>query len=307
MRSSLLRRLGVSALLATVASCGDVVSPERSSDVPAASFKRGTKAPSAQAGSTLAETEAALRALMADLNDQVRATRDDVQALSATWLATPGSEQVGTQVFFKDTGNKNIGASWVPGDPRRFGRTDIRYTVVQASAASPNGISAADVEAAIDRGMDTWETVKCSSVDIVKVADTELDVDIIHLAFVAPLGFPVLAVTIPFAFIDGSGNFTDINRDGRADYAFAFILLAADAGVPWAIDGNIDIETVALHESGHGLGQAHFGKLFQTLSNGFFHFAPRAVMNAGYTGPQQSLKPTDLAGHCADFGNWPNK
>ncbi len=209
--------------------------------------------------------------------------------------------------MFKDTGNKNIGASWVPGDPRRFDRTDIRYPVDQAFAASPNGIPAADVEAAIDRGMDTWEAVKCSSVDIVKVADTELDVDIIHLAFLQPLGFPVLGVTLPFAFIDTSGNFTDINRDGRADYAFALILFAADGGVPWAIDGNIDIETVALHESGHGLGQAHFGKLFQTLSNGFFHFAPLAVMNGGYTQVQQSLKPTDLAGHCADFGNWPNK
>jgi hypothetical protein len=157
-------------------------------------FKRGTKAASARAGSTLAKTEAALRALMADLNDQIRATREDVQVLSATWLAAPGSDQIGTEVLFKDTGNKNIGASWVPGDPRRFDRTDIRYTVVQAFATSPNGSPAPDVEAAIDRGMDTWEAVNCSSVDIVKVADTEPDVDIIHLAFLQPLGFPVLGV-----------------------------------------------------------------------------------------------------------------
>ena len=76
----------------------------------------------------------------------------------------------------------------------------------------------------------------------------------------------------------------------------------------WADDGvsNIDVETVALHEAGHGLSQAHFGKLIQTTSNGKFHFAPRAVMNAGYTGPQRALAGTDHAGHCSIWADWPN-
>ena len=66
------------------------------------------------------------------------------------------------------------------------------------------------------------------------------------------------------------------------------------------------METVALHETGHGLSQGHFGKAFVTNSNGKLHFAPLAVMNAGYTGVQQSLAGTDNWGHCSMWGSWPN-
>ncbi len=61
-----------------------------------------------------------------------------------------------------------------------------------------------------------------------------------------------------------------------------------------------------MHEAGHGLSQGHFGKLIQTNSNGLFHFAPKAVMNAGYTGPQKTLAGTDNAGYCGNWASWPN-
>jgi hypothetical protein len=66
------------------------------------------------------------------------------------------------------------------------------------------------------------------------------------------------------------------------------------------------VETVALHEAGHGLSQAHFGTVFQK-NDGSIHASPRAVMNAFYLAPQRSLLGTDNAGHCSNWGNWPQK
>jgi hypothetical protein len=74
----------------------------------------------------------------------------------------------------------------------------------------------------------------------------------------------------------------------------------------WQINGDIDVETVALHEAGHGLSQDHFGKAFVTSSNGKLHFAPLAVMNAGYTGIRHTIDQADLAGHCSIWAQWPN-
>lgn len=56
------------------------------------------------------------------------------------------------------------------------------------------------------------------------------------------------------------------------DYAFAIIVY--NINFAWAIDGNVDVETIVLHEAGHGLAQAHFGKGF-LKPNGKLHFAPR--------------------------------
>ncbi len=70
----------------------------------------------------------------------------------------------------------------------------------------------------------------------------------------------------------------------------------------------IDIESIALHEMGHGLSQAHFGTLFRTPSNGKFHFSPMAVMNAGYVYiPWHELMATDIAGHCSIWASWPKR
>ena len=67
------------------------------------------------------------------------------------------------------------------------------------------------------------------------------------------------------------------------------------------------MQGTALHETGHGLGQAHFGKIFQTVANGKVHFAPFAVMNAVDPGfPTQVLQGTDRGGHCSIWANWPN-
>jgi hypothetical protein len=67
------------------------------------------------------------------------------------------------------------------------------------------------------------------------------------------------------------------------------------------------VETVALHESGHGLSQAHFGKIFLTNAIGLVHFAPFAVMNPVITRQADELTGSDLAGHCSLWGSWPHQ
>jgi hypothetical protein len=245
-----------------------------------------------------AEAEAAVRAFGMELGETYRAR--GAMPLKAVWIAAPGGQAMGTEVLFMDVGDKQIGAKYVPGDPRRQGRTDIRYGVVPSA---PAGMTMAQAEAAIDRAMSTWDNQKCSTgLDIGKVSYLSLTADIVHFGW-TPLPPPVLGLTIPFIWVDSDDNPTDIDHDGAFDYAFA--LISYSSNYSWAIDDNIDVESIALHEAGHGLGQAHFGRLFQTLRNGQYHFGPRAVMNAGYTGPQQALTGTDEAGHCSLWGSWP--
>ena len=60
-----------------------------------------------------------------------------------------------------------------------------------------------------------------------------------------------------------------------------------------------------MHEVGHGLSQGHFGKAFVT-KKGDIKFAPAALMNAGYSVANRQVGETDLAGHCSNWGDWPN-
>jgi hypothetical protein len=115
----------------------------------------------------------------------------------------------------------------------------------------------------------------------------------------------ILGVSFSFQFQDDNGIPVDSTRDGYPDKAFADNYYNDAFG--WNIGNTYDIETVVLHEAGHGMGQAHFGSAFLSGGNGKLHFNPRAVMNAAYSGVQTSLAPTDKAGHCAGWGSWPNK
>ncbi|MGH9765937.1 MAG: hypothetical protein ACREAB_00770, partial [Blastocatellia bacterium] len=185
-----------------------------------------------------------------------------------------------------------------------------------------DGLTLAQTNAAIFRAMATWQNVNCSTIPLTRVVPPAGDIglieflnglggapiiaaDIVHAGWL-PAGIlsnGVIAATFTFIFISG-GVPTDIDNNGQPDVALREILY--NDFFTWGINANIDVETVALHEAGHGLSQGHFGALFRTDSNGKFHFAPRAVMNAGYTGVQQRLAGTDNGGHCSIWGSWPN-
>jgi hypothetical protein len=250
-------------------------------------------------------TAEAIEALGNSLNAQLEAEGASYRVAQAEWLNddVDNGENV---LLFGDVGNKKLDADWVPGDPRRGGRTNITYRINDAGGQA-GSVTPAQSSPAIDRAMATWNGVNCSVIPITKLPGYAgpFSADITHNGWVTGLPPGVLGVTFTFIFIAGPGGPpTDIDNNKYADVAARPIFYGQRPD--WRINANIDVETVVLHEAGHGLSQAHFGKLFATTSNEKFHFAPRAVMNAGYTGVQQTIGDSDNAGHCANWANWPN-
>ena len=202
------------------------------------------------------------------------------------------------------------------------------------SRATPD-VPVLDSEAAIDRAMATWDA-QHSDLGMTRVSSdgrptgfmaafysprTPLDFggsvdyvsDVTHCGWL-PRGFfdlltpgggnLILGATFTIIFIDEIGDPIDLDGNGKCDVAWREIYYNDE--FEWNIDGDFDIETVALHEAGHGLSQGHFGDIFRTRSTEKLHFAPRTVMNAAYSGVQQELTGTDRAGHSSNWASWPN-
>jgi hypothetical protein len=114
----------------------------------------------------------------------------------------------------------------------------------------------------------------------------------------------ILGVTFTIIFTDDNGNPVDTDNNKKADVAWREIYY--NDAFAWADGSTYDVETIALHEAGHGLSQAHFGKAFLDNGGNKLHFAPRAVMNAAYSGIQTDIAKTDNGGHCSNWASWPN-
>lgn len=278
-------------------------------------------------GSSAADAvEEAVLAMGNEVNARLAEAGVDYRLGMVEWITAPGSEEIGRAVLFADVGNKQLPFQFVPGDPRRFWSgsgpgDDITWTSDLTQGDAGPGLD--PTQAAIAAAMGTWGGAPCSTLPLTSVvAPSDVGVfeailsgglsgssvpaaDVVHAGFGTVvddlLPFPAIAGTVTFSFA------TDIDNDGHPDAAFRETYYTFNFA--WGISPAfpiIDVETVALHEAGHGLSQAHFGKLLRTDKNGKFHFAPRAVMNAGYTGVQQSVARTDLSGHCGLWGQWPN-
>lgn len=257
---------------------------------------------------------------------------------SAEYFTDGTNNRMGNIVYFNDRGNKQLDGDFVPG--QSFDGTDnVSYYVDNNRPHQSLGISV--TEATIDRAMNTWDGITCADLGIYKVPYDGRPTGFM-MALLSEMGFPfsgsfdyvadvvhagwlprsffdflfpedggdfVLGVAITIIFVDENDEPLDVNNDGKIDVAWREIYYNNNENFAWN-DGDgadIDLETVVLHETGHGLSQAHFGKAFMTTKNGKIHFAPRAVMNAGYSGVQTTLEQTDLAGHCSLWSNWPNK
>jgi hypothetical protein len=290
----------------------------------------GKKANS-QLSQTAEQVDAQMLAFMEGVNIRLESEGAEYRAVVAEWT---GMDMAGRTELFRNRDSKRLDYHFVPRDPRRGGwsgpaggiQDDITWAVDETDDAVPpgGGLSKVQTTAAIGRAMATWDAVQCSDIPLTQNPSYGSDVGVVaYVLSNGALGSPVvfadvqhagwldldfagdvLGVTFTFQFIDGSGNPTDIDRNGKIDVAFREIYY--DPSWIWSIDGHVDVETIALHEMGHGLSQAHFGELFLTESNGKFHFATRALMNAGYTAVQQELLGSDVGGHCSIWASWPN-
>jgi len=278
-----------------------------------------------------AQTEEEIRAIMAAMNEQLEAMGENVRIAAVEYYTA--WEKVGQFVYFDDRALR-MGSHWVPGDPRRGGFNDITWLSDQVEGMA-DGLSLEQTQMAVSNAMATWDGVTCSTIPLTQLPDYGMDwgyvqwllgfggvpgwlADITHAGWLPGSFFDILdpgppagstyilGVTITYIWVDG-GEPTDIDNNRKEDVAFREIYYNDE--FLWGINTTywpIDVETVVLHETGHGLSQDHFGKLFKTDKNGKLHFAPRAVMNAGYSGVQQDITGTDLAGHCSIWAAWPN-
>lgn len=247
--------------------------------------------------------------------------------LKAEYFTTGESGQIGRTIFFRDVGNKQLEDDFVPG-LSLDGTNDISYYIDEKRPSEDLGVAA--TSAAIQRAMDTWNRVTCSQPGIFQIPSdrkittgfvaAELGLkgsydyvaDLVHAGWLPGSFFDllgeggstyILGVTFTIIFLDDNGNPSDVDNNGKADVAFREIYF--NDAFSWADGAHYDVETVALHESGHGLSQAHFGTAFADSGSGTIHFSPRAVMNAAYSGIQTDITQSDNGGHCSIWSNWP--
>jgi len=268
--------------------------------------------------------------------DEIQAMADEVNASLAAagknyrleymeTISADAANGEGVTRFFNNRGNKQLITQFVPGDARRVwsgpGALTITWSRDDENTAD---VSPAAQSAAVASAMATWDAQKCSDFGLsggdaggntgLVFGPGVITADVMHsgflplatfVGFFGPAGNNILGVHFGFLFVDGVGNPTDINNDGFFDKALGDIYY--NDGFGWSTTGaNFDIETVVLHEAGHGLSQQHFGTAFVDSGSGNLHFAPRAVMNAAYSGVQHDLTGTDKGGHCSLWASWPN-
>ncbi len=271
------------------------------------------------------------------------AAEDAPYRLSMIETITDNPDEAGITVLWKNVGNKQLAHDFVPGDPRRSvagggwssDPNTITFAIDPFDGVTFNGVGASVTTAEILDAMGTWDGVTCSDPGLDRVS---APIDLGVIAFLNGLGgspFVVadlqyggwqeveyagatIAATHTFIWIDDAGNPTDIDGNGAIDVAWREIYFDAvcQACVPvdfwnWEIDDGvnepgreIDIESITLHEAGHGLSQAHFGIGFVD-DDGTLHETSNAVMAAAYAGPRIDLQGADEGGHCSNWAMWP--
>lgn len=263
-----------------------------------------------------------VKAALDSMNDQLALAGEDFQVEKVEFQTV---DEVGIIVYANDRTHQ-LTSHWVPFDPRRYGVSEIYWTIDQVDQTFD--VPWADVNSAIDRAMTTWNTVPCANIPLVKISDYGYDWGYVQF-LVGYGGFPgwladiTHAGYLPGAFFDaigGTGGATsilgatftfvwnnppDLDGNGKSDVAFKEIYY--NDNFSWKIDQRLyDIESVVLHEVGHALSLGHFGMIFRSPGNGKLHFAPEAVMNAIYYTIRHELLGTDNGSFCSLWASWPN-
>ncbi len=245
--------------------------------------------------------------LMLESNDALRAQGMDYIVQQIDYYSQDGSRS-SARLFQQEF-------RWVPGDARR-GSSDASLAYLFDGSwgdVAPGGVPREDVQEAVERAASIWASDSCmAKVPLVDRGESTGDVTIFDfIAGAGSLGDPfaadlvvagfhpgldnvfspnILAFSVSFVFVDGTGNPTDIDHDGHLDTAHNEIYFNED--VDWSVHGGsgFDIETTTLHEIGHALGLGHFGP------------PPTSVMNPVYSGVKRHLYPIDHAALCLLYG-----
>ncbi|TXG36743.1 hypothetical protein [Seonamhaeicola maritimus] len=294
--------------------------------------------------SKTSDKKSSIQDFAAALNEQL--SEYNIQLAKMELLEYEGA---GITVNFRAVGNKQLGADFVPDDPRNFfpGTDQLFWTdgTEQGTVGSEYSMTPEETLIATNSAINTWGSINCSedlnfyNVYTTTPYDIYRDVgvfqralnmggagwritgSILHggnlpAAFFEALredgGTRTLGVTFTYIWFDGPGpdrEPTDIDQNGKRDVAFREIYINGsrnfkDDPNDVTNNGYADYETVMLHEIGHGLSQGHFGKAFEG-KNGKTHYAPFALMNAGYSKAQREITATDNAGHCSIWDGWP--
>ena len=275
--------------------------------------------------------------VLAALQAQLRSagvTHVAIDSVQLLFSNTSSAGVVPDELFANKVGHL-LPSQFVEDDPRRGSPLNtIRYLVDQSDGEALSRDTAGNVftlpnattEPQIDAAMAVWGTVGCNGPLIEKVEDNGEDPDVMDgllLGDASLIGTPfadvthagwlpaeffdalmefgsfrIAAMDITFIFIDADGNPTDINRDGRGDVAFKELYY--NGRLNWGADGDpfyVDIQTVAIHESGHAFGLGHFGKGV-SRAPGPREFAPKATMNPIYLGVDRRIYGTDHGSFC---------
>ena len=199
----------------------------------------------------------------------------------------------------------------------------------------------AELEPQLEASMAAWRNLTCSDAPITRVAtpagsDPDLAdqlflgadgagrvygqvSDIVQggwqlpsffTAFAGTDGNSIIGVTFSFWFVDGNGDPTDIDGDGRADTGLAEIYY--NSRFAWGLSralNVVDTYHIVTHETGHSVGLAHFGKVFVTkkaAANGIsiadVKYSPRALMNAVYITGRTDMMGSDESQFCQIWG-----
>jgi hypothetical protein len=268
-----------------------------------------------------------VRAVLNTMNDQLAAANKNDRV---EYVEFSTFDEIGITVY-RNNRELQLGSHWVPFDPNRGGTRNITWLIDQVDIITDPPM--ADANAAIGRAMNTWNTEPCANIPLIQLPDYGIDwgvvqclegwggicawyADITHAGwlpwgFFEQIGGPgggngIIGATFTFIWVDANGNPTDMDGNGKNDVAFREIYY--NLHFDWGIDDptKIDVETVVLHEVGHGLSMGHFGMIFRDAGTGHLQFAPRALMNAVYFGILQEPIVTDTASFCSIWAYWPN-
>lgn len=262
-----------------------------------------------------------------------------VLAIAET-ITDPDSGEPGQLIILRqDVGNGQLSHDFVYGDPRRAffngGDPGVNFAVHPGNKSTDANLL--NQEFWLTESVGIWDREVCSNMNINQTVSSgnpgvvELffqtgqifaiwEADLTQVGFFSAADFPyfagnpnVLGVAFTLFWVDGSGNFTDIDNNGKFDVAFREIYYNdefewADNGVEGRQPSGIrifDFPTVAIHEAGHGVSAAHFGLI--GVKDGFLFAKPRSIMNAIYGGLLRELHGRDKGSNCSNWAQWPNR